>query len=212
MFVFCQNISLCLWTIWLDRYVTVSRGVLPDICYHTATNLRMWRIPPGVLVILQGWTCLFSPISCHFWLLYQLVPHANRHFWNLKCRNVLFLFSWGQQSSSGDHDRTTNLISPLIRPTSYIHKIFSSLPPLIPKISDEMIRFLFGEGVQWGVDIRGCAWACMWAQPLNLPQRFSSHGSGMRQRLPPRLLRVSVAGAFPKHCKIRNNALCCPMA
>lgn len=36
-----------------------------------------------------------------------------------------------------------------------------------------MIRFLFREGVRWGVDIRGCAWACMWAQPLNLPQRHT---------------------------------------
>lgn len=36
-----------------------------------------------------------------------------------------------------------------------------------------MIRFLFGEGVRWGVDIRGCAWAWIWAQPLNLPQRHT---------------------------------------
>lgn len=115
--------------------------------------------------------------------------------------------------------RTWSCKKPLNQANIYIsiYIIFSSLPRLIPKISDEMIRLLFGEGVRWGVDIRGCAWACMWAQPLNLPHRHTEPFLLSRLRnaaevSPPRLLRVSVAGAFPKHRKIRNNALRCPMA
>lgn len=200
--------------IWLDRYITVS--------HPARLNL----------------SC-FLHNSCHVFIDLLTLATSRKYVGNEKLERFVPVATMSLKiirDRSGEREPFINLIHSLICSSRHAaitymrNKMFVLLRP-IPKITNDKGEVpVFWDGVQRGVDIRGSAWACMWAQPSEpavTPRRVFSTLTAQECSRGFPLASDSFwhwcfsktqwdYGTFPKHYKThrvkQDSTLRCPVA